>query len=488
MYVGISTVISSFPQYDDAFNASVAKNLATGFGYSASFHTKRLFPAEVSTGPSLILPGALFIYIFGTRYWVPSFTTFIICTILFMYIIKLLLEYISKYPYHSDNFKFSNSIFTLSILLFSLFLVPEIRSISFIGEFPAALFVCAGALSIFKRKVTKTDVFIGGCLLGLSITSKVIALGLVLPVLLFWILYHLIYDKDKEIFPKLILLILGVVLPSLLFEIFKLFTIGWNDYLILKQKEFEFFSNYGSGITQTLNSSDLFNFIKTNIANNLKVLYSTLHARIILIIFIIFNFVSFIIMVRKLFQKRNISSLEIISLVSLFTAVPLTIWWLGFNHIGWYRTISPVTTVAVLSIVININILFKKPIFAGIVFLSILIILFSSIHLWRYFSPPLIPRDLIKATNSTVKYLDSLQAEGKELLGCAWWANRRLEYFMQSNQNFYECLVSPLEDSVLVIDSEFWNWGYREDVLAVEEQCTTLIFEEYPYKIYKCAE
>lgn len=490
LYVGISTVISSFPQYDDAYNASVSKNIATGYGYASSYHGKRLFPAEVSTGPSLILPGALLIYLFGTRYWVPSFTTFIISFVLFIYIIKLLFEQVSNKKSSAEHATWDTNLFALSIFLFAFLLIPEIHSIAFIGEFPAALFFCAGTLTIFKRNNTKADLFIGGCLLGLSITTKVITLGLMLPVVVLWVFYHFIYEKEEEKKPKLFLIILGVILPSLLFEIFKLFTIGWNDFLILKQNEINFFSDYGSGITQTRHSTDLFTFIRTNFIRNLKVLYRTLHVRFSLIIFTLINLASFIIVLRKSFQRRNFSSLELMSTSLFFSAVPLILWWLGFNHIGWYRTISPVTTAIALNIIINVIILFKKPVSAGLIVLGIsLIILLSQIPAWGYLSPPRIPRASIQATTNTIKYLESLQAEGKELLGCGWWwANRRLEYFMHSNENFYECLVSPLENSVLVIDREYWNWGSREDIRLIEDKCPTIIFKDAPFQVNQCSD
>ena len=62
---------------DDAFHAMIAKNLAMGLGYSttASSATRFVltrFDPNTGVGPSLILPAALFVAVFGNREWVPG--------------------------------------------------------------------------------------------------------------------------------------------------------------------------------------------------------------------------------------------------------------------------------------------------------------------------------------------------------------------------------------------------------------------------------
>ena len=68
--------VFNFPIWrDDAFFATVAKNLVNGNGFSAVFFDQDYkFHYGISSGPSLILPAAAMIFIFGNHYWVPELT------------------------------------------------------------------------------------------------------------------------------------------------------------------------------------------------------------------------------------------------------------------------------------------------------------------------------------------------------------------------------------------------------------------------------
>ncbi len=490
LYMGVSAVISRFPEYDDAYNASVAKNLGMGYGYASSFNTKILFPPEVSSGPSLIFPGALFIFLFGNQYWVPALTTFVISFGLFIFIVYLLYDYLSRESIVSPGAIGSMAFFALNILLLSIFWQPEIRSIEFIAEVPAALFFCAGVLVLFKPGLRNSDLFLGGLLLGLSVTAKMITLGMVLPVLLLWVISRLIRranpNRLKPVFTKAVVVITGTILPGVLFELYKLTQTSWDYYVRLKQNEFDFFSRYGSGITQTANAVDLLGYIRTNAVINAKEIINTPHALIILILFAVVYLLALVFVARKINRKDSISELEWLSMGFLFSVVSIFLWWLGFNHIGWYRTISPAVMAASLGLIISMNTLIRKPISAALMVLLLLGMLFGPAQMIRHFTLPEAPVGLINATDNAVGYLEGLQEEGVELLGCRWWANRRLEYFMPGNQNFNECFMSSMEDAVLVIDRPFWNWGDTGEIKAIEAMCTEPVFEEFPYVIFRC--
>ena len=62
--------------FDDALNATVAKNLAAGLGYGSTLASGELRPFDLSitTGPTVILPAALGIAVAGNRPWVPGTT------------------------------------------------------------------------------------------------------------------------------------------------------------------------------------------------------------------------------------------------------------------------------------------------------------------------------------------------------------------------------------------------------------------------------
>ena len=68
----VRQTVTSSVLYDDAFIATVAKNVAMGAGYASSYHTVDQFDPEISTGPAIVVPTALLIRILGNKYWVPG--------------------------------------------------------------------------------------------------------------------------------------------------------------------------------------------------------------------------------------------------------------------------------------------------------------------------------------------------------------------------------------------------------------------------------
>lgn len=71
---------------DDAWYAVVAKNLASGRGYTSTLQNgppvfrSIAFDPTVGTGPTSIFPAALFIKIFGNTYWAPGLSHVVLVT------------------------------------------------------------------------------------------------------------------------------------------------------------------------------------------------------------------------------------------------------------------------------------------------------------------------------------------------------------------------------------------------------------------------
>jgi hypothetical protein len=490
LLIGIGRIITYFPQYDDAYNATISKNLANGFGYTSSFDVLIPFNPEVTTGPTLILPAALFIKIFGTNYWIPAFTTLLLSSILIYFIIKVLSDYLQ------DRSKFSgNNIIGLNYLLLisffiCLFWIPEARSIAFLGEFPAALFVCFGAVILFKPGRKLSTIVWGGFFLGLSITTKQISVVLLVPIFLIWSGFLFIDEVGKEKFVNVItkefLLIICIALPSLLFELYKLSTLGFTQYLNLKHVETEFFKMQGSGINQIIGSPNLLHYAINNFKNNILLLLKVRDGVFRLFIFLLTSVVLIVKSIRQLTTKKQINSIERLALGLIFSVLALMLWWLLVSFQGWYRTVSPAIDIAAFSIIISIIAIFTKREIPVLFLIILLWIIFSPKNWIAYFTIPKIPIESILSTERTANYLSTLKSEGKELLGCGWWANRRLEFFMPQTLNFSNCFSKDLRDSILVIDSDYWNWGYSEEIMKVEQQCPHLLYDNPPYQVFQC--
>lgn len=489
-YVGLVRVISHFPGYDDAYNASVAKNLSSGLGYATSFNKIILFNHEITTGPTLIIPASIFIKFFGNQYWVPAITALVIVLILFSLLVYILNSYFVNSSVAPINQKRTFIKFSFSILLLSIFWIPDLSIIEFLGELPAALFMCAGTLFLFKPHSSNFDIIWGGLLFGLSITTKFISISLIIPIILFWAILLFYKNKNfnnpKKNLTKILVLAVSIFLPGLVFEIYKLLSIGFLHYTNLKRLELAFILSNGSGVNQIITETSILSFMQNNLFSNYQELKNLPFLTFRFIPFIIVNFIALYKNIIKIKTKSEIKPIDYLSFAFFISVLPLTFWWFLFSFQGWYRTLSPALTITSLSILVSsVSINFRR---ANIILIIILIFWFSvSPNYWlKSISAPEIPTGLIASTESTINFLAKYQTDGYKLYGCGWWANRRLEYLMPKSKNFYQCLTRNYKNSLLVIDSTYWNWEASEAIKKVEDHCSDLIYESEPYQVFLC--
>lgn len=200
LIVGIFSLAKNGVHYDDAFNASVAKNFASGHGYSTSYDVIAVFNPLITTGPTLILPAALGVKVLGNKYWVPGLCVLAINLILLVLILNILL----------NEFKFEHwrvFIFVISLLAFNYEFtnsgeVYQMRLFaSLMGEGTAFLLFILGVLNITKKEGNNSNklIIITGFILGLSFLTKNILLLPILGVIFF------IYSKKGFILKHFIL-------------------------------------------------------------------------------------------------------------------------------------------------------------------------------------------------------------------------------------------------------------------------------------------
>jgi hypothetical protein len=399
----------------------------------------------------------------------------------------LFLEYLEDSKLVSLGEK-NNFIFSSVTLFFICILwIPELNKIEFIGEFPSALFVCGGTLLIFFPRNNKQFTFLGGCLLGLAVQTKLISLILVVPVYILWLIVQIDLKKKyiKTIYYCL-LLTFGIVLPSLLFELYKLSSIGYSEYLQLKSWEFSFFKSQPSGLFHILDSTNVVGYVTSTFSSNLHSLLNERFGIFYIYLFLILLILTLFITIIRLIKKIKLTHLDFVTIALVTSALVFVFWWLFIYPQGSYRHLTPAITVISFTIILCMFSFFKNRALIAVV-LIMFIWLFISPSQWiSYFQSPIIPSEMIKSTQETSEFLSKLKSDGEELLGCGWWANRRLEYFMPGNHNFNDCFYSQFKNSILVIDEVFWNWDNNDDTKIVENRCSLLLYNNFPYKVYKC--
>lgn len=226
---------------DDAKHAEVAKNLSLGLGYASTTqeallsYSVKLFDPRIGVGPSIILPAAVFIRVFGNTTWAPGFA-FILLTFVILLIIGYLIRYILG----------SSKIITLGIFLFFslsylLFTYHFEQWYALLGEIPAALLIIL-AVQLFVIFQNKFSHFFVGIIFSLACNAKLISfIGFFIFLLLLNLIFIFNDVKNKQSFgkqvQKLFWVMLGFITPFITFEIWKLFSLGSLDY-------FSYWANY----------------------------------------------------------------------------------------------------------------------------------------------------------------------------------------------------------------------------------------------------
>lgn len=209
---------------DDAYFATISRELAETGRYGIPLASDRLalFHPEIGSGPALILPGALMIWLFGAELWVPAATS----VLLVMLQLVALSAVLGRVVRPSQVALFSA--LTLACLLvvsrnFRYFGV-------FVGELPALLFVLIGAAFLVARPLRLPTPACAGLAFALAILTKQIALLSIVGIVATWWLPIVMRDRARGIRMALTLVI-TMLTPLLAYEVVRFMTVGTDGYL-----------------------------------------------------------------------------------------------------------------------------------------------------------------------------------------------------------------------------------------------------------------
>lgn len=241
---------------DDAFIAVAAKNLATGRGFSSSYHpardgdnTLRRFDPAITTGPGLVVPAAAAIRVFGNRYWVPG-AVVVSLNLLLLGLIGWRLAAAAAVPW-----RWVPAV-VVGIAALNVLTVGNYEHwYALLGEIPAMLLLCLAVLWSFLGGQTWRRPAGGGLLLGWAGQVKTLAL-LAHPVVL--VAIALFGTRGAAAEPEnegrrpssggrvrrglraACVAAAFAAVPTLTFEAFKLADLGWEGYRQMKAEEARF--------------------------------------------------------------------------------------------------------------------------------------------------------------------------------------------------------------------------------------------------------
>jgi hypothetical protein len=224
LWISVPVVRNGLSHADDAVLAHVAKSVAVGKGYGLEMSKDdfSLFDPGVSTGPTLIVPIAFLIWVFGAVDQLPGAATLVI------FIAQLIIAAIAI----SRRFGWAPTCGFFSVLLWLLALASANTMFFgvFIGEAVAFGFILIGTALLAAARRDRAIGAAGLCF-SLAFLTKQISLFAVIGVVGGWLVVSAYNHEQRAlIFRRVAILVLvGSSLP-LAFEAAKLVTLGLVGY------------------------------------------------------------------------------------------------------------------------------------------------------------------------------------------------------------------------------------------------------------------
>ncbi len=255
LFLQIYHVLHYSMWFDDSFFANVAKNLADGVGYKAVFFDKNYaFHYGISSGPVIILPAALMMFLFGNQYWVPGIANIALIWSLLIGIFFLADDFLGK----EKKWPFGFLALSLALLFSTGSYGNEnpnglVMWQSLMGEIPAALCLIVGTFLLFAPRASVRKMLLGGLFLGLAIMSKILAAIAVAAILISYSA-KIFTEKNPKKIQLIIVVGFCVAAPFALFELVKFIFLGWDKYLELQVEAAKFYKHYAVVIASYQNN------------------------------------------------------------------------------------------------------------------------------------------------------------------------------------------------------------------------------------------
>jgi len=468
---------------DDSYIATGAKNVAFGLGYSSSITPDGTggiyyFPPGFTTGPTLGLPAAAMIGIFGNQPWVPGFTAVTINMILLVLIVLAIKR---SYGIHKAMIFFLFFLF----LFYSLSVTGHfVQWFALLGEMPAILLTILGIFLISGSPEKRSVIILSGLSFGLAFLAKMVSLLGFLPVFI-WMISRIFASRDKrgQSTVNFFLLFIAAALPLVVFDIYKLYSLGFAGYI----ENFKvFFSslNHWHDLGKEPVKIDKIQF-NSSFSERLAAFknhfgYSQLTLMLLAIILGIL-----------VSHNRKDRFIRLGSLLLLFGAILEILWWTSLSK-GWPRYALPGLFLFLgalsLLVLMKTHWIFKVPLLALIMFI------FSSsmdrmiVPLKYVLQNHFCYSSYIVNQQKTTTFLNTLKPSRPFFY--TWWATvADLEYSLNPGVNFKQLDYLEEEDFrrdlYLVINSKWDNPYYSPKFKNQKKRFDKVIFTASPFKVLK---
>jgi hypothetical protein len=215
--------------FDDAEMALVAQSFAHGTGYStlpeATAADRTQFQPGISAGPTMIIPCAILLKIFGAREIIPSLSAVLLWASLLTFLFLRISQRVSG-PF----LLLGVAAFCLSVL--AMFVWQFGAWYAFLGEGAAAAFLLLGHWILAMETPSSKWLFVSGLCLGLAVQTKYLAaLGIPGSLLILFLRWRYSKDGIELSLGKVATWLGGGLAPTLFFEFWKFIELGRLAYV-----------------------------------------------------------------------------------------------------------------------------------------------------------------------------------------------------------------------------------------------------------------
>jgi len=487
--------------YDDAYNASVAKNFSLGLGWVSSYHDYLPFNPRVTTGPTLLLPLAGAIALFGHPEWLPNVTNSALMLLVLIACARQL-----RFLLDCEDWWVP----CLAILLL-LSLYDRNTWVVFIGDGVLALLL---ALIFLRLGPTLAEPgrrshLALGLLCGLALLSKFYALIALTALPVTWLLYHW-QGGGRPSWSNLAYLLLGaglLLLPWQLYRELSLAALPVAERADHAEFAREFFLSAGSGLGPLLAADHPLLYLQDNLYKNFQLLARQLdiYGRGEVLTGLLLLSVAGLTL--RLLFKPGKSAFEW-SLTALgLGACAHFGWFLLFMHSPWihYARIGVILSIFFLPLHFSPLLRGRAVLAAALLFLALLPA--HKQQAWADFMSFQAERTQgSKDLEALVLALDRTQYPAP-LAGCGWLVPRMLEYRLPGSLHMQDCMlliqeqlreeeqagqgpVSLSQPLVFTIPMHniLWDWAGRGHRMerSIKQYCPDSLWDSPTYSILRC--
>lgn len=308
---------------DDAYFASIAKNVAFGVGYgtTATGQGFKPFDPEIGTGPTVILPVALAIMIFGNKWWVPGTVTTLLWAVTLLFLFLTLRA--SMVPAAAAGLRDAAIFFLLMIPLVFPFHFGQWSQM--LGEVPAAMLLLLSFAIIGCRNLSARTAGLASLLCSLAFLTKILTAPAYFVLLAAIVIRALVLEKlgVRQTVRYLLVSLAAFVAPLFVFEGYKLVMLSNLDsYVQHASQKMSFIASQGTTREPELSMIERFYDRSAVIAERFGVSVLTI---------LLVSGGAFVLVMRS----GHKAAMQVSTLIAL-TALILTIYFLFVSN-GWPR-------------------------------------------------------------------------------------------------------------------------------------------------------